>query len=77
MIRRVIEKEQTHPLHSSSISDGKKTKSARESETCGPSGNEVYKKVYAIIPENVHSLTFCQSELYLIMELENFTKSYM
>lgn len=55
----------------------KKTKSARESAICGPSGNEVYEEVYAIIPENVHSLTFCQSELYLIMELENFTKSYM
>lgn len=55
----------------------KKTTSARESATCGPSGNEVYEKVYAIIPESVHSLTFCQSELYLIIKLEKFTKSYM
>ena len=34
-------------------------------------------KTQALIPENVHSLIFCQFELHLIMELENFTKLYV
>lgn len=71
VIRRIIEKEQTHSLHSLSISDGKRP---NLQPVVTVAASFMRNKMQVIIPENVHSLTFCQSELYLIMELENFTK---